>query len=180
MNLSDKLKGKKILFICVQTFNLEQEIIKKLQQHGAIVTYYDERPANNNFIKGMIRINRNLLRTKINNHYQNILKDINDKQFDFLLVNRGEVITEDFLKNFIRKQPQCQRILYTWDSFKNHSHSTDILQFFHKRFTFDREDAEKYKIGFRPLYFMDKYMVLYVYNRIFAVKMQYLITICLR
>jgi len=27
---------------------------------------------------------------------------------------------------------------------------------------------------------MDKYMVLYVYNRIFAVKMQYLITIYLR
>ena len=157
MNLSDKLKGKKILFICVQTFNLEKEIIKKLQQHGAIVTYYDERPANNNFIKGIIRINRNLLRTKINNHYKNILKDINDKQFDFLLVNRGEVITEDFLKKFIRKQPQCQRILYIWDSFKNHSRSTEILQFFHKRFTFDREDAKKYKIGFRPLYFMDKY-----------------------
>ena len=47
--LKEHLVNKRILFLSVKTFNLEVEIIKKLEEHGAIVTYYDERPANNNF-----------------------------------------------------------------------------------------------------------------------------------
>ena len=37
------LNEKSILFFSVQTFNLENEIKQKLEQAGAIVTYYDER-----------------------------------------------------------------------------------------------------------------------------------------
>lgn len=55
------------------------------------------------------------------------------------------------------RQPSCQRIFYTWDSFGNHSHALSILQYFDKRFTFDKNDADKYDIGFRPLYFIDAY-----------------------
>ncbi|MRM97111.1 lipopolysaccharide biosynthesis protein [Riemerella anatipestifer] len=157
MNMLEDLKGKKILFFSVQTFNLEKEIIKKLEQYGAIVSYYDERPANNDFTKGIIRIYRGFLEDKINQYYNAILKEIDNQKFDYLFVNRGEVITNDFLEKFISRQPNCKRIFYTWDSFKNHSHPTTILHYFHKRFTFDRNDAKKYQIGFRPLYFMDKY-----------------------
>lgn len=157
MNKLEDLKGKKILFFSVQTFNLEKEIVKKLEQRGATVTYYDERPANNNFTKGIIRIYRGFLQKKITQYYNSILKQIEGQKFDYLLVNRGEVITRYFLENFIKIQPQCKRIFYTWDSFKNHSHPTTILDLFHKRFTFDRIDAQKYNIGFRPLYFIDRY-----------------------
>ena len=51
MLLKEHLSNRKILFLSVQTFNLEVEIKNKLQEFGAQVTYYDERPANNNFIK---------------------------------------------------------------------------------------------------------------------------------
>lgn len=66
-----------------------------------------------------------------------------------------------FLEKFIELQPECVRIFYTWDSFHNHSHGLKILDYFHKRFTFDKRDAEKYNIGFRPLYFTDKYRDIY-------------------
>lgn len=161
MNNLEHLNGKKILFFCVQTFNLEKDIVKQLEKHGAHVTYFDERPANNNFTKGLIRINRNLLQKKIHKYYQNILKLIKDEEFDFLLVNRGEVIPRFFLEKFIKLQPKCQRIFYTWDSFENHSHGLSILKYFHKKFTFDKKDAEKYNIGFRPLYFTDNYRQIY-------------------
>lgn len=157
----EHLKGKKILFFCVQSFNMEKDIIKQLEKHGALVTYFDERPANNNFTKGMIRINRNFLQRRINKYYQNILKLISSQEFDFLLVNRGEVVPKFFLEKFIKLQPKCQRIFYTWDSFGNHSHGLSILEYFHKKFTFDRKDAVKYQIGFRPLYFTDRYREIY-------------------
>ena len=161
MNKLEHLKGKKILFFSVQFFNLEKDIVKQLEKHGALVTYFDERPAINNFTKGMIRINRNFLKNRIKKYYRNIFNSIKHEKFDYLLVNRGEVIPQDFLEKFIAIQPECKRIFYTWDSFGNHSHGLSILNYFHKKFTFDRKDAFKYNIGFRPLYFTDKYREIY-------------------
>ncbi len=161
MKLHEHLKGKKILFFCVQTFNLEKDIVKQLEKYGAHVTYFDERPANNNFTKGLIRLRKDLLERKIDKYYKKILKSIKNTQFDFLLVNRGEVVTKSFLEEFIKQQPQCKKIFYTWDSFGNHSNGLEIINYFDTKFTFDLQDAEKYKIGFRPLYFTDKYREIY-------------------
>lgn len=157
MILKDKISGKKILFFSVQTFNLEKEIKNKMEENGAIVTYYDERPSNSNFTKGIIRLKRDIYQKRIDRYYQNILTTIKSQTFDFLFVNRGEVITEYFLKEFRKQQPNCEMIFFTWDSFTNHIHPTTILQYFDKRFTFDREDADKFKIGFRPLFYLDQY-----------------------
>lgn len=157
----ESLRGKRILFFCVQTFNLEKDIIEQLEKHGAIVTYFDERPKNNNFTKGMIRLNRGFLEKKINNYYTTILDNLKEEKFDFLFVNRGEVVTRDFMQKFIKIQPNCKRIFYTWDSIGNHSHCVEILDCFHKRFTFDQNDAKKYKLGFRPLYFTDRFREIY-------------------
>ena len=68
MIIEEVLKDKNVLFFSVQTFNLEKEITKKLQELGANVDYYDERPANNNLTKGIIRVKRSLLQIKINNN----------------------------------------------------------------------------------------------------------------
>lgn len=153
----ESLRGKRVLFFCVQMFGIEKDIIHQLEKHGAIVTYYDERPENNNFTKGMIRLNRKFLEKKISKYYTHILEEIKLQKFDFLFVNKGEVVPDFFLEEFIRLQPNCSRVFYTWDSFKNHSRSLSILKYFHKKFTFDSYDAEKYGIGFRPLYFTDRY-----------------------
>lgn len=157
MNNLKFLNGKKILFFSVKTFNLEKDIVQQLEKHGATVTYFDERPSNSNFVKGLIRLNRDFLQNTINKYYRNILKKVKNENFDYLLVNRGEVITEEFLEKFIALQPNCKRIFYTWDSFQNLSHGKKILHYFHKRFTFDWADALENNIGFRPLYFTDKY-----------------------
>lgn len=161
MNKLGHLKGKKILFFCVQSFNLEKDIASQLEKHGALVTYFDERPANNNFTKGIIRLNRNFLKTRIIKYYRNILKEIKGKQFDYLLVNRGEVVPEFFLKEFIQSQNNCKYIFYTWDSFQNNGHCLSILKYFDKKMTFDHADAEKYGLEHRPLYFTDKYRKIY-------------------
>ena len=34
----------KVLFLCVQCFDLEKGIVQQLEKHGAQVTYFDERP----------------------------------------------------------------------------------------------------------------------------------------
>ena len=173
MNKLEHLKGKKILFFSVQTFNLEKDIVNQLEKHDALVTYFDERPANNNFTKGIIRLNRNFIKNQILKYYKKILKELKGQQFDYLLVNRGEVVPEFFLKEFISTQNNCKRIFYTWDSFQNNGHCLSILKYFNKKMTFDHADAERYNLEHRPLYFTDKYRKIYnsneqkIYNLIF-------------
>jgi hypothetical protein len=153
--------GKKILFFSVQTFNLEKEIKSKLEEMGAEVMYFDERPANSILAKGIIRIKKNLYQRKIDKYYQNILEKIKNNQFDFLFVNKGEVVPEFFLENFSLLQPKCTKIFYTWDSFENNKHPKKIIKYFDKKFSFDPYDVVKYDLNFRPLFFLDHYKKIY-------------------
>ena len=54
MDIIKKLEGKKVLFFSVKTFNLEKSIVKKIEELGAFVDYFDERPNNNNFTKACL------------------------------------------------------------------------------------------------------------------------------
>lgn len=157
MRLENKLNNKKILFFSVQTFNLEREIIKKLVDSGAKVNYYDERPSNNNFVKGIIRLKRSVYQHRIDTYYKKILLQTNNDIYHYLFVNRGEVVPEFFLVAFKKSHPDCEFIFYTWDSFKNQSHPTKILKYFDRKFTFDPDDAIDFNLNFRPLFYLDPY-----------------------
>lgn len=157
MIIEEVLKNKNILFFSVQTFDLEKEIKNKLIDLGGNVDYFDERPRNNNLIKGLIRIKRSLVQNRIDKYYREILEVTNKKHYDFLFVNKGEVIPEFFLSDFKKSHPECQCIFYTWDSFSNNKHALNILKYFHKKFTFDSDDAIKYELDFRPLFYLDIY-----------------------
>lgn len=155
--LKEELSGKNILFFSVQTFNLEKEIKSKLEEFGAKVSYFDERPSNSNFIKGLIRIKRGLYQDRIDRYYKKILSKTKNELFHYLFVNRGEVVPEFFLEAFRKDHPQCVFIFYTWDSFTNHSHPTRILKYFDRKLTFDPVDAVKFDLNFRPLFYLDAY-----------------------
>jgi hypothetical protein len=157
MDLRSKLVDKKIFFLSTKTFNLEVEIKDKLEELGAQVLFYDERPANNIFVKGIIRLNRSLIQNKIDQYYKKILSTTNKLKFDFLFVNKGEIVPEFFLKEFKKFNINCQFIFYTWDSFTNNPHPLSILKYFDRKFTFDSNDALKYKLNFRPLFFLDSF-----------------------
>ena len=61
-----RFKNKYILFISIKTFDYERHILNKLIELGSKVTYFDERPSNSILIKGLIRINKDLISIKIN------------------------------------------------------------------------------------------------------------------
>lgn len=48
-------------------------------------------------------------------------------------------------------------LYYTFDSFLNNPNGIKIVDNFDRKFTFDCKDSEKYKLGFRPLFFSDDY-----------------------
>ena len=65
MALKDILQSKKILLFSVSFFNYEKIIAERLKELGADVDFYDERPSNSIFVKGLIRLKRYLYKVLI-------------------------------------------------------------------------------------------------------------------
>ena len=153
--LKEKLKDKKILFFSVEFFNIEKEIINKLEEVGAKVDYFDERPSNNIFIKGIIRLNRGFYKRKIKSYYNTIFQKIKNNHYDYLFVIKGEVIPIEFLDKFCKLKPDTKTIYYTYDSVENNKNSKIFLKYFKYKFTFDHHDAKNYELNLQPLFYFD-------------------------
>lgn len=150
--MSDILKGKRALVLSVQTFGIQTVILNQLRKQGVEVIFFDERPSNNFLIKGLLRINKSILRAYINAYYRNIYECIKSKELNFVLILRGEVVPKWFLQKVKSSYPKVNLIYYTWDSIENNPSSFEILNLFDKKFSFDHKDCEKYNLELRPLF----------------------------
>lgn len=151
------LKDKRILFISVRFFNYEKAIVSKLEKLGATVDFYDDRPSNSNFTKGIIRFNKKIYQIKINNYYQNILKELKKKKYDYFFLIKGEAVPHFFIEKVKELNLEIKTIYYNFDSLEEYPHLVSHLQYFDYKFTFDRKNAEKYQLHFRPLFYLDDY-----------------------
>ena len=71
-------KGKSILFGSPVFFSFEAAIKNKLIELGADVTYVDDRPSNNSFFKGVIRVYKKILDDPILKYYARVTNDVAD------------------------------------------------------------------------------------------------------
>ena len=85
------LNGKKILFLSPHFFGYEKAIVTRLKELGAEVDFFNERPSNSVFSRGIIRVKSSLYQAKINKYYKNILNQIKGKNYDFLLLIKGNL-----------------------------------------------------------------------------------------
>ncbi|MFD2554231.1 CgeB family protein [Sphingobacterium tabacisoli] len=159
------LQDKNVLLISVKFFNYELLIKKELENMGATVVLYDERPSNSFFSKAIIRLKREVYKTKITSYYKKIIEEIGKKRFDYFLLIKGEAVPPFFIEFLRNVNPGIKLIYYTYDSFKNNKNGLDILNLFDSKYTFDSNDSIKYKIGFRPLFFATDYSNLYRNNK---------------
>ncbi len=156
------LQNKNILLISVKFFNYEVLIKTELERMGATVALYDERPSNSFFSKAIIRLKKEVYKTKITAYYNKLIIDLKDKSFDYFLLIKGEAVPTFFIEFLRENNPEIKLIYYTYDSFKNNKNGLDIMNLFDAKFTFDSNDAIAYHMGFRPLFFAKDYANLYL------------------
>jgi len=151
------LKEKNILLISVKFFNYEVLIKNELEKMEATVTLFDERPSNSFLSKAIIRIKKEMYSVKINQYFNEIIEKIKHKKYDYFLLIKGEATPKFFLDFLKANNPGIKFIFYTYDSFKNNSNGLEILSHFDDKFTFDSQDAVRYQMSFRPLFFAQDY-----------------------
>ena len=151
------LNNKEILFMSIKFFNYENLIKESLENLGAKVDWYDERPHNNFYTKAAIRLKKSLIQYSITQYFMGLIEKLGKKKYDYFFLIKGETTPKFFIEFLKKNNPNIQLIFYTWDSFDNNSAGLDILPLFDKKYSFDREDAKKYNISFRPLFFASDY-----------------------
>lgn len=152
-------QGKKILFLSPRFFGYEEAITARLQQLGAEVTFIDERPGNSLLSKGLVRVKSRLIRNRTVQYYRTILRDLGNKNFDFFLLIKGETVPDFFLQTLRKTHPQTVFIYYTYDSVAEYPRFRDLFRKFQRSFTFDPDDAAKFNVKFRPLFYVPEYLL---------------------
>lgn len=151
------LSGKKILFLSPNFFGYEKAIQKSLADKGAILDFFNERPSDSALSKGIIRVKKSLYQKKINLYYRQILDSRKGYDYDFFLLIKGESIPYFFLKEFRQKNPKVSMIFYSYDAVSEYPKSEKLYPYFDENFTFEPSDALKFKLHFRPLFFLEEY-----------------------
>lgn len=159
------LRGKSVLFISPVFFGYEKSIRQRLQESGAHVDYFDERPANTFWIKAFIRIDTKFLSRVIRKYYNKIENTIRNNRYDYVFVLNIEAMPPSFLKQMRRYNPQSEFILYMWDSIFNKKNTLHYIPLFDKVFSFDRNDCRQIRnIRFRPLFYLNEYKEIAAYT----------------
>lgn len=155
--MKNKLDNKRILLICPKFFNYNIEIINTIKDLGGTVDYFDERPSNNNIIKALLRVNKKLVKRKVEKYYQDIFNMISKSKYDYMLVIKPEAITKEFILKFKENNRDAKVCMYLWDSIENNKAAKENIKFADKVFSFDRNDCKKFNMIFRPLFYNKKY-----------------------
>lgn len=153
------LEGKIILLLAPKFFGYELDIKKELENFGAKVIYFDERPKNDFFTKVLLRLNlKSLIQKKIDEYYENMINETKDKELDYLFLVNAETIDLNKIATIKVLHPTIKVYTYMWDSLKNKKKSLSLLNVSDRFFTFDLNDKSiDKKIEFLPLFYIRDY-----------------------
>lgn len=159
MNTPNKNKVEKhILYICSPFFGYYKHIIKELELQGYTVDYYNDRPSENGFIKGMVKINRKLMDPLIKRYFENIINETRNKKYDMVFIMNSKVFTEKMIKRLRKSHQSARFIFYMWDALSLYPHAKELLSVFDKAYSFDLKDCENLdKLEFLPLFYTKPY-----------------------
>jgi hypothetical protein len=153
------LQSKTVLFLAPKFFGYDQEIKKELEDLGTETFLYDERPKNDFSTKVLLRLNlKSLIQKKIDAYYDNIIRETEDKDIDYLFLVNAETIDTHKINKIKELHPNIKIYTYMWDSIKNKKKSMQYLPLSDKFFTFDPNDIKiDSKIKFLPLFYIRDY-----------------------
>ena len=156
--IEQKLKGKRILFIALPGYSKGMK--EKMEDMGAEVIHINDKPKDTFLGKALGRLGLGFYENIINDYYAAELSKIREKNFDYILVIRGEYTPKDSLERMRSYFPTAKMVLYMWDSLVNNKLIRAKWEYYDKVYTFDRIDYLNHKesIDFLPLFYYEDYL----------------------
>lgn len=131
-------------------FGFHTDIANELERQGNEVFLYNERFSDGKIAKVSLRFFPLFVKNKVDRYYANMLKDIEDKNLQKIIVIKGEAVPIWFLK--LLREREINVVYYLYDSVKNNAFMLEKSFYFDRVYTFDNHDAEAYNWRLLPLY----------------------------
>jgi len=152
--MSESLTGKRVLFIAPMFFGYEKLIKGELEQLGAVVDYFSDRPGADFLTKALIRVDRRFLARKIERYYGDIIEQTRSRDYDLVLIIRAEAVSGSILDRLRSLHSRARFVLYLWDSMHYNPNARKVLGKFDAVLSFDRADVDANpQIQFLPLFY---------------------------
>ncbi len=132
---------KKLLFLCSPFFGYYKHIIAELNHQGFDVDHFNDRPSEGQIQKGLIRLFPFMTYSSVTKYFRELLKKIEKKNYDVILIINNKVLTEDFLLGLHHEHTHAYFIFYTWDSVHLYPSTVNLLSYFDVAYSFDHHDC---------------------------------------
>lgn len=149
------LNHKKILLIAPKFHHYHLSIKKSIEELGASVVFlYDV--INNKFFNNIRHKTKYPINIILDSLYHKYMLSKIDNSFDIVFLIRGELIDKLFLEKIRKKALNAKFVMYQWDSLAHHKYN-DIIPYFDKVYSFDKQDAQRLNIDYLPLFYTSEY-----------------------
>lgn len=146
------LTGKKIVLFSWPFYQYPNLIKETLEKLGGEVSLYLSAPSDN-FLKVRFLERFEGLKKK---YFDNIIQEIEGKQFDYVFMINTAVFPKSFLKKLNKVCRDSCKILYSWDSIAVYPKAKELYEYFDYVYSFDSKDVEELpNLKFLPLFFCD-------------------------
>lgn len=154
-----ELNNKTVLLLSPLFFGYEIDVKNMLEELGARVIFFDEKPSNNFFTKVILRLNyKYLIKRFIKQYYNSILDHVRHLKLDYVFLLNPETVPLNFLDVIAKNNPGIKTVTYFWDSTFHRKKSLIYLPYSDRFFSFDFDDSKKFEqIKFLPLFFSKEY-----------------------
>jgi hypothetical protein len=138
-------------------FGYDEVIANALRKRGAIVDLIPDRPFDSALMHAVTKLERRAVLGHAARIYRRKLDAFGRSRYDHILVVNGQTLSESYLGTLRQDFPTAKFSFYIWDDFDNRPHAVAMLPKYDAAFSFDRRAADKYGVGFRPLFFSPDY-----------------------
>lgn len=149
---------KSVLFVSLGFYDYDKKIEEEIKSLGyevdqftPIGKYTTVQKLFNAAVKGRF------LKRKAYDRQKKYMND-NPKKYDYVLVIVGRHLNPKLLEEYRRMQPDARFILYLWDDVKRVEGYDKNHKFYDYIYTFDTNDAERYKLIHLPLFYTDAHV----------------------
>lgn len=144
----------RVLLVSPSFFGYESAIAGALRAQGHVVDVIDERPSNRPLARAVVRIAPWALARRVGEHFAARSREISANEYDVVVVIKGEVVPEWFLRDLRAANPAARFVLYVYDSVSNSPQWLVKRDVFDEVFSFDRVDARRLPgITYKPLFY---------------------------
>lgn len=151
-------RAPRLLLIMVKTFNYSHVVSQGFFDCGYSVHTWNDRPSTNNFVKGLLRINRRFVHGLTKKHLANIIADGRAFEPNVVLLINGQSFLAKDIARLKEAFPKARFIYYTWDSLDNYPEVLKFAPYFEKRYSFDSEDVKRHPtFQLLPLFYAPSY-----------------------